>query len=103
MPFLNHLNTFCQGDQVNGSFLRRVKKDVEHGKNSPYDWTVILGGTKDLGWGQAAEDIFENLSKSLSADGLGPYVSPKNLDELLIAILWQRRSGAWLWKAILKF
>lgn len=49
---------------MRGSFMRRMKRDVAHGNYSPYDWIIVLGGTNDLGWGQSAEAVYQDLRMS---------------------------------------
>ncbi|KAG8528896.1 uncharacterized protein KY384_006585 [Bacidia gigantensis] len=49
------------GDQVNVAYMRRMKENLALAKKKPYDWIVIMGGTNDLGWGQQADVIFDNL------------------------------------------
>ncbi|KAK8044737.1 hypothetical protein PG993_004761 [Apiospora rasikravindrae] len=49
------------GDQVaHGTFRRRMQS---RWTEDEYDWTVVLGGTNDLGWGLSEKDIFEALQK----------------------------------------
>ncbi|KAM0798809.1 SGNH hydrolase-type esterase domain-containing protein [Usnea florida] len=50
------------GDQVQGSYLPRIKRKCGDDKK-PYDWVIIMGGTNDLGWGQAPDRIYEGLKK----------------------------------------
>ena len=51
------------GDCVNGGrFLRRMEGKCAKAGANPYDWVIILGGTNDLGGGDAPEDIYEALS-----------------------------------------
>ena len=50
------------GDQVQGSYLRRIKAKCAN-TETPYDWIIIMGGTNDLGWGQQPDTIYEGLSK----------------------------------------
>ncbi|KAI1166508.1 SGNH hydrolase-type esterase domain-containing protein [Nemania serpens] len=51
------------GDLVTtGLFLNRMQMSwasLEH----PYDWTIVLGGTNDLGWGKPADAIIEGLKR----------------------------------------
>ncbi|KAH8771672.1 SGNH hydrolase-type esterase domain-containing protein [Diaporthe sp. PMI_573] len=43
-------------------FLRRIEpKFLTKGGGTPYDWTVILGGTNDLAFQFTAEDIYKAL------------------------------------------
>ncbi|KAJ4396727.1 hypothetical protein N0V93_000948 [Gnomoniopsis smithogilvyi] len=55
------------GDTVSlpGSrYLRRIEPPfLSRGGGTPFDWTVILGGTNDLALGVDAERIFESLRK----------------------------------------
>lgn len=45
-------------------FLRRIEpKFLTKGGGTPYDWTIVLGGTNDLAFGLAAEDIYESLKQ----------------------------------------
>ena len=79
-PYANHLRVGLQqslstsdievevagfsGDQVQGSYLPRIKRKCGDAKK-PYDWIIIMGGTNDLGWGQAPDRIYEGLSKPI--------------------------------------
>ncbi|KAI0432635.1 SGNH hydrolase-type esterase domain-containing protein [Xylaria sp. FL1042] len=49
------------GDLVTtGQYIPRMQDSwnlAEH----PYDWTIVLGGTNDLGWGRPSEAIIEGL------------------------------------------
>ncbi|KAI1761532.1 SGNH hydrolase [Hypoxylon sp. FL1150] len=50
------------GDLVTrGKYLNRMRSDW---KKESYDWTVVLGGTNDLGWGSKVEDIIAGLEKA---------------------------------------
>lgn len=43
-------------------FLRRIEpKFLTKGGGTPYDWTVVLGGTNDLAFQFTAEDIYKAL------------------------------------------
>lgn len=43
-------------------YLRRIEpKFLTKGGGTPYDWTVILGGTNDLAFQFTAEDIYKAL------------------------------------------
>lgn len=59
----------CPGDMVNVSspssrFLTRIEpKFLTKGGGTPYDWTVILGGTNDLAVGISPEEIYESLKQ----------------------------------------
>ncbi len=53
------------GDKVTGptgQYLRRLESRCTKARAAPYDWIIIMGGTNDLGWGVAAEEIYEGLS-----------------------------------------
>ena len=50
------------GDQVQGSYLPRIKAKCAD-TETPYDWIIIMGGTNDLGWRQSPDTIYEGLSK----------------------------------------
>ena len=50
------------GDQVQGSYLPRIRRKCAKTGTS-YDWIVVMGGTNDLGWGQSPEKIYEGLRK----------------------------------------
>ena len=79
-PYADHLRTGLQhmlstsdievdvaglsGDQVQGSYLRRIKAKCETAER-PYDWIIIMGGTNDLAWDQSPDEIYEGLSKPL--------------------------------------
>ena len=45
------------GERVVPSMVRRLESLLAE-QNSSYDWVMILGGTNDLGYGQPAEQIF---------------------------------------------
>ncbi|KAI0117742.1 GDSL-like Lipase/Acylhydrolase [Nemania sp. FL0031] len=51
------------GDLVTtGRYIKRMQMSwtvAEH----PFDWTIILGGTNDLGWGRPADAIIEALKR----------------------------------------
>lgn len=53
------------GDRVctaGSRFLRRIEpKFLTKGGGTPYDWTVVLGGTNDLAFQLTAEDIYRAL------------------------------------------
>ncbi|KAJ3554678.1 hypothetical protein NPX13_g10551 [Xylaria arbuscula] len=52
------------GDLVTtGSFIPRMERDWEYAKH-PFDWTIILGGTNDVGWGKKAPEIIDALIKA---------------------------------------
>lgn len=51
------------GDQVQGSYLNRIKAKCPVTKTRRYDWVIIMGGTNDLAWGQQPEQIYEGLSR----------------------------------------
>ncbi|KAI1276161.1 GDSL-like Lipase/Acylhydrolase [Xylaria sp. FL0933] len=52
------------GDLVTtGDFIPRMH-DSWRLADHPYDWTIVLGGTNDLGWGRSAESIIEGLKKA---------------------------------------
>ncbi|KAH7026331.1 SGNH hydrolase-type esterase domain-containing protein [Microdochium trichocladiopsis] len=66
-----HHEIYCEvegvpGDQVaKGKFIERMNlswKLAERDKE-PYDWTIVLGGTNDLGWGTPISDIKQALEK----------------------------------------
>ncbi|KLU89272.1 hypothetical protein MAPG_08246 [Magnaporthiopsis poae ATCC 64411] len=48
--------------QTTAGFLGRLDPHFGPGKPS-YDWTILLGGTNDLGYNHTAEAIFANLAK----------------------------------------
>ena len=50
------------GDQVQGSYLRRIKAKCAD-TETPYDWIIVMGGTNDLAWGRPPDTIYEGLSK----------------------------------------
>ena len=50
------------GDQVQGSYLPRIKRACANA-GSPYDWIIVMGGTNDLAWGQSPDAIYEGLRK----------------------------------------
>ncbi|KAJ1326781.1 acyl-CoA thioesterase I [Microdochium nivale] len=48
------------GDRVvKGTFIERMRQALRMAERDkqPYDWTVILGGTNDLGWGTPLPDL----------------------------------------------
>ncbi|KAI1631676.1 SGNH hydrolase [Biscogniauxia mediterranea] len=49
---------------VNGGFIERLERRCFPGANDSYDWTIVLGGTNDLGWDIAEELIIEGLKKA---------------------------------------
>jgi len=49
--------------ELTRNLLNRIKRDLINFKPKP-DYSIIIGGTNDLGWGIANEIIFENI-KSL--------------------------------------
>ncbi|KAI0545775.1 GDSL-like Lipase/Acylhydrolase [Xylaria curta] len=52
------------GDLVtNGQYLDRMNMSWAMAKH-PFDWTIVLGGTNDLGWGRPADQIIEGLKKA---------------------------------------
>ncbi|KAJ2973043.1 hypothetical protein NUW58_g9041 [Xylaria curta] len=49
------------GDLVTtGQYIPRMRRSWATAKR-PYDWTIVLGGTNDLGWGRPADEIIEGL------------------------------------------
>ncbi|KAI1214193.1 SGNH hydrolase [Annulohypoxylon truncatum] len=55
------------GDLVTrGSYLGRMEDAWKQAMRNrePYDWTIVLGGTNDLGWGCSAEDLIAGLKKA---------------------------------------
>ena len=77
-PYADHLRTGLQhmlstskiqvdvaglsGDQVQGSYLPRIKRECANA-GTPYDWIIVMGGTNDLAWGQSPDTIYEGLRK----------------------------------------
>lgn len=58
------------GDRVispPGQYLPRLKAQCAKNQANPYDWILIMGGTNDLGWGAAHEDVYEALSAYLNS------------------------------------
>ncbi len=56
-------NSGLSGDRVKaGRFLRRMEGKCAKAAANPYNWVIVLGGTNDLGWGEAPEAIYEALS-----------------------------------------
>ncbi|KAI0459594.1 SGNH hydrolase-type esterase domain-containing protein [Xylaria acuta] len=52
------------GDLVtNGHYLSRMEMSWASAQH-PYDWTIVLGGTNDLGWGRPADQIVEGLKRA---------------------------------------
>lgn len=50
------------GDLVTrGQYIERMRGDW---KRDFYDWTIVLGGTNDLGWGVKTDDIIAGLEKA---------------------------------------
>lgn len=70
------VNDGLSGDRVKaGWFLRRMEGRCAKAAAKPYNWVIVLGGTNDLGWGEAPEAIYEALSMLfllLVIDGLSP-------------------------------
>ncbi|KAI1383056.1 SGNH hydrolase [Hypoxylon trugodes] len=55
------------GDLVTrGSYLQRMRDSwrIATQAKEPYDWTIVLGGTNDLGWGCTPEDIVAALKRT---------------------------------------
>ncbi|KAI1432616.1 SGNH hydrolase-type esterase domain-containing protein [Xylaria sp. CBS 124048] len=51
------------GDLVTtGKFISRMQMSWNSAPH-PYDWTIILGGTNDLGWAKPTEQLFEALKR----------------------------------------
>ena len=50
------------GDQVQGSYLPRIKRKCANTK-TPYDWIIVMGGTNDLGYRQSSDRVYEGLRK----------------------------------------
>lgn len=50
------------GDQVQGSYLRRIKRKCAN-ITTPYDWIIVMGGTNDLAYRQSSDRIYEGLQK----------------------------------------
>lgn len=47
---------------VSGRFLHRIEpKFLTKGGGTPYDWTIILGGTNDLAYQYTTEEIYKAL------------------------------------------
>ncbi|CAJ2512830.1 Uu.00g009490.m01.CDS01 [Anthostomella pinea] len=52
------------GDLVaRGSFLGRMESAWQQAEH-PYDWTIVLGGTNDIGWGVDTDQLIEGLKRS---------------------------------------
>ncbi|KAI0489655.1 SGNH hydrolase-type esterase domain-containing protein [Xylaria cf. heliscus] len=52
------------GDLVtNGHYINRMEMSWKIAKH-PYDWTIVLGGTNDLGWGRQTNQIIEGLKRA---------------------------------------
>ncbi|KAI1819864.1 SGNH hydrolase-type esterase domain-containing protein [Xylaria intraflava] len=52
------------GDLVTtGSFISRMQMSWGSAQH-PYDWTIILGGTNDLGWDMPADQLIEALKRA---------------------------------------
>ncbi|KAI0206254.1 GDSL-like Lipase/Acylhydrolase [Astrocystis sublimbata] len=52
------------GDLVtNSHFTKRMEASWKRADH-PYDWTIVLGGTNDLGWGRPADQIIEGLKRA---------------------------------------
>ncbi|KAI4870358.1 SGNH hydrolase [Hypoxylon rubiginosum] len=50
------------GDLVTrGSYIDRMRANW---KREPYDWTIVLGGTNDLGWDRPTSDIITGLERT---------------------------------------
>lgn len=54
----------CSSSTPGSRFLSRIEpKFLTRGGGTPYDWTVVLGGTNDLALGFGADQIFEELRR----------------------------------------
>ncbi|ORY62485.1 SGNH hydrolase-type esterase domain-containing protein [Pseudomassariella vexata] len=52
------------GDLVTrGTFMDRLGRDWKRAEK-PFDWTIVLGGTNDIGWGYPAEEVAQALKKA---------------------------------------
>ncbi|KAI8963279.1 SGNH hydrolase [Daldinia sp. FL1419] len=52
------------GDLVTrGTYLDRMKNSWKN-RSEFFDWTIILGGTNDLGWGRPVDDIIASLKQT---------------------------------------
>ncbi|KAI3331964.1 GDSL-like Lipase/Acylhydrolase [Xylariaceae sp. AK1471] len=52
------------GDLVTrGQYIERMQQSWELADH-PYDWTIVLGGTNDLGWGRPADQIIRALKRA---------------------------------------
>ncbi|KAI0485211.1 GDSL-like Lipase/Acylhydrolase [Xylariaceae sp. FL0804] len=52
------------GDLVTrGTFIERMEI-AWHLAEEPFDWTIVLGGTNDLGWGVQPEQVIEGLKRT---------------------------------------
>ncbi|GAW12231.1 hypothetical protein ANO14919_015920 [Xylariales sp. No.14919] len=52
------------GDLVTtGQYINRMQASWESAQY-PYDWTIVLGGTNDLGWGRPADRLIEGLKRA---------------------------------------
>ncbi|KAI0006321.1 SGNH hydrolase-type esterase domain-containing protein [Xylariaceae sp. FL0662B] len=54
------------GDLVTrGSYVKRMQLCWRHtDAEGPYDWTVVLGGTNDVGWGHQPDEIMAALERT---------------------------------------
>ncbi|KAI0391569.1 GDSL-like Lipase/Acylhydrolase [Xylariaceae sp. FL0594] len=52
------------GDLVTGQCYRDRMQISWETAPEPFDWTIVLGGTNDLGWGQSVEQIIEGLKRT---------------------------------------
>ncbi|MFX1274128.1 MAG: GDSL-type esterase/lipase family protein [Promethearchaeota archaeon] len=48
--------------ELTSDLLARIQVDLISVKPKP-DYSIIIGGTNDLGWGRRIEEIFENIKK----------------------------------------
>ncbi|KAK3985688.1 SGNH hydrolase-type esterase domain-containing protein [Cladorrhinum sp. PSN332] len=51
------------GDTIWHGFLDRIRRHFPPGKESLYDWVIILGGTNDLGFMFPPDEIFQKLTR----------------------------------------
>jgi lysophospholipase L1-like esterase len=72
--------------QLTRNFLRRIDNDLIKIKPKP-DFSIIIGGTNDLGWGLPIEKILDNIKKlhNISKEGkiisIGATIPPIRMEQ----------------------
>jgi lysophospholipase L1-like esterase len=72
--------------ELTSNFLFRINQDLLEINPKP-DYSIILGGTNDLGWGVSNEEIFNNikklhtLSKEADISSIGGTIPPVRMEQ----------------------